>query len=195
MRQAARRSSSSSRARRGESEPDELAERRYGDRSGIGGGERSGAAHSGIELRLRRRIGGHQRAGGAVSPLAGVNIDQIRDAMEAYRASNPGQGFRERAGCLGGGGGGGWWWWIWRWGRIWRRRRLRWRRWWDVAIFAASILRSRMALSTGLATPRCSMPNRLPLTLRSTARPSLSRRTGSNRFWSYLHERAVHSRI
>ena len=36
---------------------------------------------------------------GQVSPLAGVNIDQIRDAIAAYRAANPGQELRARAGC------------------------------------------------------------------------------------------------
>jgi hypothetical protein len=44
---------------------------------------------------------------GQVSPLAGVNLDQIRDAVEAYRAANPGQGLPGAGGLFGGGGGGG----------------------------------------------------------------------------------------
>lgn len=43
---------------------------------------------------------------GQVSPLAGINIDQIRDAMEAYRAANPGQQLPGAGGLLGGGPGG-----------------------------------------------------------------------------------------
>src|SRR5512146_1591785 len=42
---------------------------------------------------------------GQVSPLAGIDIDRIRDAMEAYRAANPGQGRPEAGGLFGGGGG------------------------------------------------------------------------------------------
>jgi hypothetical protein len=44
---------------------------------------------------------------GQVSPLAGVNIDQIRDALAAYQAANPGQGLPGAGGLFGGGGGGG----------------------------------------------------------------------------------------
>jgi len=49
---------------------------------------------------------------GTVSPMAGVNVDQIRDAMEAARAANGGQGGPGGAGGGGlfggfGGGGGG----------------------------------------------------------------------------------------
>ncbi len=49
---------------------------------------------------------------GQVSPLAGVNIDQIRDAIEAYRAANPGMSapgglFGGPGGGFGGGGFGG----------------------------------------------------------------------------------------
>jgi trimeric autotransporter adhesin len=44
---------------------------------------------------------------GQVSPLAGINIDQIRDALEAYRAANPGQGAPGAGGLFGGGPGGG----------------------------------------------------------------------------------------
>ncbi len=44
---------------------------------------------------------------GQVSPLAGVNIDQVRDALEAYRAANPGQGAPGAGGLFGGGPGGG----------------------------------------------------------------------------------------
>jgi hypothetical protein len=43
---------------------------------------------------------------GQVSPLAGVNIDQIRDAAAAYLAANPGQNIQGLAGLFGGGGGG-----------------------------------------------------------------------------------------
>ncbi len=63
---------------------------------------------------------------GQVSPLAGVNLDQIRDAIAAYQVANPGQGLPGAGGLF---GGGGWIWWrrIWRWwGWIWRRwRRIR----------------------------------------------------------------------
>ena len=41
---------------------------------------------------------------GQVSPLAGVNIDQIRDALAAYQAANPGQGLPGAGGLFGGGG-------------------------------------------------------------------------------------------
>lgn len=44
---------------------------------------------------------------GQVSPLAGINVDQIRDAIEAYRAANPGQGAPGAGGLFGGGPGGG----------------------------------------------------------------------------------------
>jgi hypothetical protein len=44
---------------------------------------------------------------GQVSPLAGVNIEQIRDAIEAYRAANPGQGAPGQGGLFGGGPGPG----------------------------------------------------------------------------------------
>ena len=44
---------------------------------------------------------------GQVSPLAGVNVEQIRDAIEAYRAANPGQGAPGQGGLFGGPGGGG----------------------------------------------------------------------------------------
>ena len=44
---------------------------------------------------------------GQVSPLAGIDIDRIRDAMEAYRAANPGQGRPGAGGLFGGGFGGG----------------------------------------------------------------------------------------
>jgi hypothetical protein len=45
---------------------------------------------------------------GQVSPLAGVNVDQIRDAIETYRAANPGQaGAGGGGGLFGGGPGGG----------------------------------------------------------------------------------------
>ncbi len=44
---------------------------------------------------------------GQVSPLAGVNIDQIRDAIETYRAANPGMGAPGAGGLFGGGAGGG----------------------------------------------------------------------------------------
>jgi len=43
---------------------------------------------------------------GQVSPLAGVNIDQIRDALAAYQVANPGQGLPGAGGLFGGGGGG-----------------------------------------------------------------------------------------
>jgi hypothetical protein len=42
---------------------------------------------------------------GQVSPLAGVDIDRIRDAIEAYRAANPEQGQPGAGGLLGGGPG------------------------------------------------------------------------------------------
>ena len=56
---------------------------------------------------------------GQVSPLAGVDVAQIRDAIEAYRAANPGQELPGAGGLF----GGGW------------RRRIRWRRiwWWRMA--------------------------------------------------------------
>ena len=41
---------------------------------------------------------------GQVSPMAGVNVEQIRDAIAAYQAANPGQGLP--GGGFGGGGGG-----------------------------------------------------------------------------------------
>ncbi|MGC1463743.1 MAG: TonB-dependent receptor [Terracidiphilus sp.] len=44
---------------------------------------------------------------GQVSPLAGVNLDQIRDAIAAYQVANPGQGLPGAGGLFGGGGGGG----------------------------------------------------------------------------------------
>ncbi len=44
---------------------------------------------------------------GQVSPLAGVDLEQIRDALEAYRAANPGQGAPGAGGLFGGGPGGG----------------------------------------------------------------------------------------
>jgi hypothetical protein len=44
---------------------------------------------------------------GQVSPMAGVNIDQIRDAISAYQAANPGQELPGAGGLFGGGGGGG----------------------------------------------------------------------------------------
>jgi hypothetical protein len=44
---------------------------------------------------------------GQVSSLAGVNVDQIRDAIEAYRAANPGQSMPGAGGLMSGGGGGG----------------------------------------------------------------------------------------
>jgi trimeric autotransporter adhesin len=44
---------------------------------------------------------------GQVSSLAGQNIDQMRDAMEAYRAANPGQQLPGAGGLFGGGGPGG----------------------------------------------------------------------------------------
>ena len=44
---------------------------------------------------------------GQVSPMAGVDLDQIRDAIEAYRAANPGQELPGAGGLFGGGGGGG----------------------------------------------------------------------------------------
>ncbi len=44
---------------------------------------------------------------GQVSPLAGVNLDQIRDAVAAYQAANPGQQLPGAGGLFGGGGGGG----------------------------------------------------------------------------------------
>ena len=43
---------------------------------------------------------------GQVSPLAGVNLDQIRDAIAAYLVANPGQGPPGAGGLFGGGGGG-----------------------------------------------------------------------------------------
>ncbi|HUV70991.1 MAG TPA: carboxypeptidase-like regulatory domain-containing protein [Terracidiphilus sp.] len=43
---------------------------------------------------------------GQVSPLAGVDIDRIRDAIAAYRAANPGQQLPGGGGLFGGGGGG-----------------------------------------------------------------------------------------
>ena len=45
---------------------------------------------------------------GAVSPMAGVDVDRIRDAIETYRLQNPGQGDQGQAGAfaLNGGGGG-----------------------------------------------------------------------------------------
>jgi len=44
---------------------------------------------------------------GQVSPLAGVNLDQIRDAITAYMAANPGQQLPGAGGLFGGPGGGG----------------------------------------------------------------------------------------
>ena len=44
---------------------------------------------------------------GQVSPLAGLNLDRIRDALEAYRAANPGQELPGVGGLMGGGGGFG----------------------------------------------------------------------------------------
>ena len=44
---------------------------------------------------------------GQVSPMAGVNVDQIRDAIESYRAANPGQELPGAGGLFGGPGGGG----------------------------------------------------------------------------------------
>jgi hypothetical protein len=44
---------------------------------------------------------------GQVSPMAGVNIDQIRDAMDAYRNANGGQLPPGGGGLFGGGPGGG----------------------------------------------------------------------------------------
>jgi hypothetical protein len=44
---------------------------------------------------------------GQVSPMAGVNVEQIRDAIEAYRAANPGQEAPGAGGLFGGPGGGG----------------------------------------------------------------------------------------
>jgi trimeric autotransporter adhesin len=47
---------------------------------------------------------------GAVSPLAGVDVDRIRDALETYRLQNPGQGEPGQGGVMtlnGGGGPGG----------------------------------------------------------------------------------------
>jgi trimeric autotransporter adhesin len=44
---------------------------------------------------------------GEVSPLAGVNVEQIRDAVEAYRAANPEMGAPGGGGLFGGGPGGG----------------------------------------------------------------------------------------
>jgi trimeric autotransporter adhesin len=47
---------------------------------------------------------------GAVSPMAGVDVDRIRDAIETYRLQNPGQGAPGQGGVIvmnGGGPGGG----------------------------------------------------------------------------------------
>jgi hypothetical protein len=44
---------------------------------------------------------------GQVSPMAGANIDQMRDAAAAYQAANPGQQVPGAGGLFGGGGGGG----------------------------------------------------------------------------------------
>jgi trimeric autotransporter adhesin len=45
---------------------------------------------------------------GAVSPMAGVDVDRIRDAIETYRLQNPGQGDQGQGGvfALNGGGAG-----------------------------------------------------------------------------------------
>jgi trimeric autotransporter adhesin len=43
---------------------------------------------------------------GQVSAMAGQNMDQMRDAMEAYRAANPGQQMPGAGGLFGGGGPG-----------------------------------------------------------------------------------------
>ena len=72
---------------------------------------------------------------GQVSPLAGVDMDQIRDAIAAYQAANPGQELPGAGGLFGGGGGfggggfgGGGFGGPWRWWRRRRRTRRRWRR-------------------------------------------------------------------
>jgi hypothetical protein len=44
---------------------------------------------------------------GQVSAMAGVNLDQIRDAITAYQAANPGQALPSAGGLFGGPGGGG----------------------------------------------------------------------------------------
>ena len=44
---------------------------------------------------------------GQVSNMAGVNVDQIRDAIAAYQAANPGQQLPGSGGLFGGPGGGG----------------------------------------------------------------------------------------
>ncbi len=44
---------------------------------------------------------------GAVSPMAGIDVDRIRDAIETYRLQNPGQALPGQGGILMGGGAGG----------------------------------------------------------------------------------------
>jgi hypothetical protein len=89
------------------------------DTENLGGATSTGGASAGAELPSisgNSDFGGESVAisgqAGAVSPLAGVNVDQIRDAIEAYRAANPGQGDGPGGGAPGGGlfggyGGGG----------------------------------------------------------------------------------------
>ena len=134
---------------------------------------------------------------GQVSPLAGVNIDQIRDALEAYRAANPGQGapgagrFVWRRSGSGGFGGGGF-------GgasvedlvvpvaaedaaELWRR---------EDAISEASIPRSRMALCSGWAAIRLWMRSLF------TAWPAaIAAGLRYQQIWSHADDCAVHSAL
>lgn len=72
--------------------------------AGASGAELPSAASNGDLSSESVSISGQS---GQVSPLAGVNVDQIRDAMEAYRAANPGAGAPGAGGLFGGGPGAG----------------------------------------------------------------------------------------
>ena len=100
------------RKRLAEPEPDERAER--GDRRAgwrIRTGSTSGAGASLPSIAGNSDFGGDSVAisgqSGSVSPLAGVDMDRLRDAMETFRAQNGGQGGSLFSGLGGGGFGGG----------------------------------------------------------------------------------------
>jgi trimeric autotransporter adhesin len=79
--------------------------------SGTGAGATSGAGAALPSIAGNSDFGGDSVAisgqSGSVSPLAGVDMDRLRDAMETFRAQNGGQGGQQGGSLFSGLGGGG----------------------------------------------------------------------------------------
>ncbi len=85
--------------------------------AGLGMGARAGQSSIAGNSDFSGRSVAISGQAGAVSPLAGVDMDRLRDAFETFRAQNPGVGWE-----LGWSSGRAIWrWWIRRAWRFWRR--------------------------------------------------------------------------